>query len=310
MRYNGNGLIQGLGKLFYMYMNCIRGNYGGVDMKKILGIISIITLILIITACENQKTIDEIFSYDDGDTHITYSKEFTNVKGYEGEAVEAKLDDLMYYLNVDRNLPNVQAARIYWSGDDISFDLYLNSDATRDEILRCKDFFTSFALEANREGLGYGSAISQIFYSNSSKFDNRIMNLYIDDILLVRSRFKLRGAQITDYAYFENVLYGEKYLKPADIDITQIKDKLKQVYSLSNIEAFKTLDYKTLLVKLEFNEFTSDEELSGLTSIVMKEFIDPNKEKLGEDDYENVILCILVGEQTVYMGEIKIGSDV
>lgn len=271
-------------------------------MKKVILLSLLIALTLLTTSCLEQEIIETVFTYTDGDIVITYNNDFTDVSKISGVIQEIELEGLKDYLLIDRALPNLQFVNLYWDGDDVIFDIHLDKEVLRNEVINCKDFFGSFALETKRENYGFGGAINYFFDINNVKIDNRVLNLYIDDTQLIRWRVKLEDSKVIDSSYFENTIFGDKYLKPFDMDLSNLSKDLHTYYPTSRVEVLKTLDYQTLLIKIEMDKKISNKDISNIQSLVWDDFVKNNEKYLMDNFFKNINLSISKNNQVVYMG--------
>lgn len=270
--------------------------------SKFLVLICITSIMLV--ACTTTSTESRTFQYKDSTKTISFNESNVIESPQVSNKDYVEFDELVEYLKSDRSIQSVSNAEIYWTNNDINFDLYLSDASEKNDIISCKDFFSSFAVGGSSEGYGYGGKIGKFITDSEEDISKRILRIYIDDVLFIKSSYTIKESKIIDSSYFENILYSMTENSLYSTEHSTIKTSAS-----SNFPLYKTTDYRTIYGKLKLSSSPSSTELEELKMSIVND-IDSKKQNLDSyNDIKRVIISISINNEINEVHQLEIVNN-
>ena len=278
-------------------------------MRRILiGIILLSFIIFFFISCEDETT---SLNYEDLDTKISY----TNMKSVEltpplKSTNEFDFEEVNEYFAETRSVINLQNIDISWSGNNVYVSFYFPDTVEKNEIDAVMGFYSSVILSDKG---GYYKVPHEIkSLVNTPSTENRILRIYIDNTLVIRSRHKFdKDNRIIENIYFENNLIKIKQRH----EITNKEIDLLNCLSSDNIKTFeitKALKPFTIFVavdlKKKLNQDT-DQVIEEIIESFEKNITDETCNQLSENEIDTIIFTYNLDGKILEENKLKVEKN-
>jgi len=250
-------------------------------MKKVNMIILVVVLSMNIISCNAELSQLE---YIDGDTIIKYSNKMTSIDSSELiEDDEFKSEDLIGFLSETRDLNNLENIRLYFNGDDAYLSTFFTKDASMNDIEVFMGYYSSAILSDKSSFYIIPNELKDKI--NFSDYNNKILRIYIDNNLIIRTRHRFgKNFILEENNFFENGLFPLSQRAKIELDEIELSSVFSSEY-IEQVKAYEAFEPFKCFIQLEVKD---DINLTG------KEVVEHIEEQLtSELDYKKIDLLLL-----------------
>ncbi len=250
-------------------------------MKRINIIILVVVLSMNIISCNTEFSQLE---YIDGDTIIKYSNKMTSIDSPELiEDDEFKSEDLIGFLSETRSLNNLENIRLFFNNDDAYLSVFFTKNASMNDVEVFMGYYSSAILSDKSSFYIIPNDLRDRI--NFSDFNNKILRVYIDNNLAIRTRHRFgKNFTMEDNIFFENGLFPLNQRTKIELDEIGLSSVFSSEY-IEKVKAYEAFEPFKCFVQIEVKENTN------LTRNEIVEYIE--KQLTDELDSEKIDLLLL-----------------
>jgi len=279
----------------------------GGEMRRI-SIIFLSVIIFFLISCEDEST---SLNYEDLGTTISY----TNMKSVEFTSPlkstnEFDFEEVNEYFAETRSVINLEDIDISWAENDVYVSFYFPNTVEKNEIDAVMGFYSSVILSDKD---GYYKVPHEIkSLINTPNTDNRILRIYIDDTLVIRSRHKFdKENRIIENIYFENNLMKIKQRH----EITDREMDLFNCLSSDNIKTFditKAIKPFTIFVAVDLKKILNQDTnqiIEEIKESFEKNITDETFNQLSENEIDTIIFTYYLDEKILEENKVEVKNN-
>jgi len=276
-------------------------------MRRI-SIIFLSVIIFFLISCEDEST---SLNYEDLGTTISY----TNMKSVEFTSPlkstnEFDFEEVNEYFAETRSVINLEDIDISWAENDVYVSFYFPNTVEKNEIDAVMGFYSSVILSDKD---GYYKVPHEIkSLINTPNTDNRILRIYIDDTLVIRSRHKFdKENRIIENIYFENNLMKIKQRH----EITDKEMDLFNCLSSDNIKTFditKAIKPFTIFVAVDLKKILNQDTnqiIEEIKESFEKNITDETFNQLSENEIDTIIFTYYLDEKILEENKVEVKNN-
>jgi len=276
-------------------------------MRRI-SIIFLSVIIFFLISCEDEST---SLNYEDLGTTISY----TNMKSVEFTSPlkstnEFDFEEVNEYFAETRSVINLEDIDISWAENDVYVSFYFPNTVEKNEIDAVMGFYSSVIL--SDQGGYYKVPYDIKSLVNTPNTDNRILRIYIDDTLVIRSRHKFdKEYRIIENIYFENNLMKIKQRH----EITDKEMDLFNCLSSDNIKTFditKAIKPFTIFVAVDLKKILNqdtDQIIEEIKESFEKNITDETFNQLSENEIDTIIFTYYLDEKILEENKVEVKNN-